>query len=189
MLIAICVFGTCQLSYVFFTVVNCHLCFWRLSIAISVFDTGQLPFVILTPVYCHLCFWHLSIAISVFNNCQLLFTFLTLVKSYLCFGHSSIAICVFDTCQFEFIIVRYLTRYAYIYFTGLLNRFKCNFNSGNTCDLNQDSNDVFDWTVQQGDTPSVSTGPNRDRGTGSEGYYIYIETSDPRVGVYCATCL
>ena len=79
----------------------------------------------------------------------------------------------------------YLTKYAYIYLTGLLNWFTCNFNSGNTCDLIQESNDVFDWTVQQGDTPSVSTGPNRDRGTGAEGYYIFIETSDPRVRIYC----
>ncbi|MCO6439031.1 MAG: S8 family serine peptidase [Phycisphaerae bacterium] len=40
--------------------------------------------------------------------------------------------------------------------------------------------DVFDWTRDAAGTPSSSTGPSGDHTTGS-GYYMYIETSSPRV--------
>lgn len=63
----------------------------------------------------------------------------------------------------------------------------CNFDSANTCSLTQASGDaggdIFDWSVIKGGTPSKFTGPSRDHGTSNlEGYYAYIETTDPRVG-------
>ncbi|XP_013397768.1 MAM and LDL-receptor class A domain-containing protein 1-like [Lingula anatina] len=58
---------------------------------------------------------------------------------------------------------------------------QCNFESG-LCGWTQDTKDNFDWTRQQGATPSGTTGPSTDHTykTGL-GYYIYIETSSPRV--------
>ena len=43
----------------------------------------------------------------------------------------------------------------------------------------QSNDDVFDWTLNSGTTPSTSTGPSDDVTGG--GNYIYIETSAPRV--------
>ena len=45
------------------------------------------------------------------------------------------------------------------------------------CDMSQDRNDDFDWTIWSGSTPSDETGPER---AYNGKYYIYIEASNPR---------
>ncbi|XP_077977476.1 MAM and LDL-receptor class A domain-containing protein 1-like [Glandiceps talaboti] len=59
----------------------------------------------------------------------------------------------------------------------------CNFEGASTCSWRNHANvDSFDWSVGRGGTPSSSTGPSNDHTTGSSnGYYMFIETSDPRV--------
>ncbi|XP_071956934.1 MAM and LDL-receptor class A domain-containing protein 2-like [Antedon mediterranea] len=58
---------------------------------------------------------------------------------------------------------------------------QCNFEN-NMCDWNQMSSDEFDWSRHQGSTGSSSTGPSRDHTLDStSGWYIYIETSSPRL--------
>lgn len=48
----------------------------------------------------------------------------------------------------------------------------CNFDSGSRCDFTQDTQDDFDWTVHQGDTPSGGTGPSSDMsGKGIKNYH------------------
>ncbi|XP_046731765.1 MAM and LDL-receptor class A domain-containing protein 1 isoform X3 [Silurus meridionalis] len=49
----------------------------------------------------------------------------------------------------------------------------CNFDY-NLCTWTQLLTDVFDWTRQQGSTPTLMTGPSSDHTTGA-GYYLYIE--------------
>ena len=54
------------------------------------------------------------------------------------------------------------------------------------CDFTQEAapDDTFDWSVIQGPTESKFTGPDVDHSRGTDqGYYAYIETSDPRVGI------
>ncbi|XP_020916346.1 chymotrypsin-like elastase family member 2A [Exaiptasia diaphana] len=51
----------------------------------------------------------------------------------------------------------------------------CSFDTG-LCGYTQDANDRFDWTRNTGSTPSWGTGPS-----GSKGFYMYIETSWPRL--------
>ncbi|XP_020612540.1 MAM and LDL-receptor class A domain-containing protein 1-like [Orbicella faveolata] len=60
-----------------------------------------------------------------------------------------------------------------------LQVFRCTFDQS-MCGFVQDTNDTFDWTRNRGSTPSSPTGPDYDHTTGS-GYYMYIETSSPRV--------
>ncbi|XP_065183994.1 MAM and LDL-receptor class A domain-containing protein 1-like [Sycon ciliatum] len=60
------------------------------------------------------------------------------------------------------------------------------FNSGFD-GYTQDKTDKFDWTRQRGSTGSISTGPSSDQ-SGS-GYYMYIETSSPRVSGDVASLL
>ncbi|XP_071956926.1 MAM and LDL-receptor class A domain-containing protein 2-like [Antedon mediterranea] len=55
----------------------------------------------------------------------------------------------------------------------------CDFELG-ICGYTQLKTDDFDWTRQKGSTASSQTGPSTDHTTGI-GYYIYIETSSPRL--------
>ncbi|XP_068197093.1 mucin-2 [Antennarius striatus] len=52
--------------------------------------------------------------------------------------------------------------------------FHCNFDN-NLCGWNQMLTDAFDWTWQNGSTPTQNTGPSADH-TG-DGHYLYIEAS------------
>ncbi|KAJ7356094.1 hypothetical protein OS493_027021 [Desmophyllum pertusum] len=56
----------------------------------------------------------------------------------------------------------------------------CNFDYGLCSGWQQSYSDVFDWTRRAGSTSSSNTGPSSDHTSGS-GYYMYIETSVPRV--------
>ena len=73
----------------------------------------------------------------------------------------------------------------YLLFVGL-SRIVCNLGVNSVCSegsLSQETTvDHFDWTHQQGSTPTDNTGPSVDKTTGTDqGYYYYIEASDPRV--------
>jgi len=58
--------------------------------------------------------------------------------------------------------------------------FYCNFDNGRLCQgVSQGRDDKFDWTLRKTSTPSGGTGPQTDHS--GKGYYIYIETSNPRV--------
>ncbi|KAL4216737.1 hypothetical protein ACF0H5_024460 [Mactra antiquata] len=58
----------------------------------------------------------------------------------------------------------------------------CDFESSTMCGYKNlaASKDDFDWTRKRGSTISTSTGPTGDHTT-RHGYYMYIETSSPRV--------
>ncbi|XP_046846325.1 uncharacterized protein LOC124440043 [Xenia sp. Carnegie-2017] len=53
----------------------------------------------------------------------------------------------------------------------------CNFDSGNICNF-RNGGGKFNWTINTGPTSSYGTGPRND--TSGSGYYLYIETSNPR---------
>ena len=58
--------------------------------------------------------------------------------------------------------------------------YDCTFEQ-NFCSWTQSLADNFNWTRQQGASPSLQTGPDSDHTTGgSQGYYVFIETSVPR---------
>ncbi|NXD34351.1 MDGA2 protein, partial [Copsychus sechellarum] len=63
--------------------------------------------------------------------------------------------------------------------------FHCGFEDGNICLFTQDDTDNFDWTKQSTATRDTkytpNTGPNADRTGSKEGFYMYIETSRPRL--------
>ncbi|XP_072179347.1 MAM and LDL-receptor class A domain-containing protein 2-like [Diadema setosum] len=63
--------------------------------------------------------------------------------------------------------------------TQVSDDFNCDFESG-LCGWQQAYGDDFDWSRHSGSTGSQSTGPYGDHTTGY-GYYMYIETSSPRV--------
>ncbi|KAL9987245.1 hypothetical protein ACROYT_G001520 [Oculina patagonica] len=56
----------------------------------------------------------------------------------------------------------------------------CDFDSGLCDGWRQSYSDIFDWTRHTGSTPTSNTGPDGDHTTGL-GYFMYIETSSPRV--------
>ncbi|KFV73327.1 MAM domain-containing glycosylphosphatidylinositol anchor protein 2, partial [Struthio camelus australis] len=66
-----------------------------------------------------------------------------------------------------------------------LREFHCGFEDGNICLFTQDDTDNFDWTKQSTATRDTkytpNTGPNADRTGSKEGFYMYIETSRPRL--------
>ncbi|XP_053429225.1 MAM and LDL-receptor class A domain-containing protein 1 [Nycticebus coucang] len=58
---------------------------------------------------------------------------------------------------------------------------QCNFENG-ICNWEQDPEDDFDWTRNQGPTSTLNTGPMKDNTLGTaEGHYLYIESSEPQV--------
>ncbi|XP_041927429.1 MAM domain-containing glycosylphosphatidylinositol anchor protein 1 [Alosa sapidissima] len=63
--------------------------------------------------------------------------------------------------------------------------YVCGFEDKQICGFSQDRGDTFDWTRQnhlsQNPKRSANTGPDMDRSGTKEGYYMYIETSRPRV--------
>ncbi|XP_063039818.1 MAM domain-containing glycosylphosphatidylinositol anchor protein 1 [Engraulis encrasicolus] len=63
--------------------------------------------------------------------------------------------------------------------------YVCGFEDRNICGFTQDRGDTFDWTRQnhlsQNPKRSPNTGPEMDRSGTKEGYYMFIETSRPRV--------
>ncbi|WAR02785.1 MLRP2-like protein [Mya arenaria] len=57
----------------------------------------------------------------------------------------------------------------------------CDFENPTICGYTQDQTDTFDWTRTFGSTVSQNTGPPSDHTYGTKnGYYIYIEASNPR---------
>ncbi|XP_017724713.1 PREDICTED: MAM and LDL-receptor class A domain-containing protein 1 isoform X2 [Rhinopithecus bieti] len=57
---------------------------------------------------------------------------------------------------------------------------QCNFENG-ICNWEQDTKDDFDWTRNQGPTPTLNTGPMKDNTLGTaKGHYLYIESSEPK---------
>ncbi|KAK3701375.1 hypothetical protein QZH41_008744, partial [Actinostola sp. cb2023] len=58
----------------------------------------------------------------------------------------------------------------------------CDFDTmGDTCGFHNVIGDDFEWTQRLGKTPSGNTGPAADHTTGRWGWFMYIETSSPRV--------
>lgn len=55
--------------------------------------------------------------------------------------------------------------------------FEDNNNRPTMCGITQDEDDEFDWTMQNGRTPSGNTGPSAAL---NGKYYVFIEASDPR---------
>lgn len=56
----------------------------------------------------------------------------------------------------------------------------CNFEDG-LCSWTQDTEDRFDWTWNQGPTPTLNTGPYKDHTWSSvSGHYLFIESSAPQ---------
>ncbi|XP_055957693.1 MAM and LDL-receptor class A domain-containing protein 2 [Patella vulgata] len=62
---------------------------------------------------------------------------------------------------------------------GATGKFDCDFDI-NLCTWTQDKTDQFDWLRNHGSTQTLGTGPTSDH-SGKNGYYMYIETSTPRV--------
>ncbi|XP_052217650.1 uncharacterized protein LOC127835323 isoform X2 [Dreissena polymorpha] len=63
-------------------------------------------------------------------------------------------------------------------FHAVQNKLNCTFDA-DFCQWSQVKNDYFDWTRHTGSTPTDETGPTTDHG--GSGWYLFIETSAPRV--------
>ncbi|ELK33097.1 hypothetical protein MDA_GLEAN10015984, partial [Myotis davidii] len=64
---------------------------------------------------------------------------------------------------------------------GCAPELQCNFENG-ICNWEQDTEDDFDWTRNQGPTSTLNTGPMKDNTLGTaKGHYLYIESSEPQV--------
>ena len=55
--------------------------------------------------------------------------------------------------------------------------YGCDFELPDICGMLQPTNDQFDWSRNEGGTPTSLTGPT---GAYSQRFYMFIETSDPR---------
>ncbi|XP_077347057.1 MAM and LDL-receptor class A domain-containing protein 1 isoform X1 [Lithobates pipiens] len=61
------------------------------------------------------------------------------------------------------------------------SELQCDFEDG-LCNWAQETEDDFDWTRHQGQTPTLDTGPMKDHTLGTvRGHYLYIETSEPQM--------
>ncbi|XP_027784436.2 MAM and LDL-receptor class A domain-containing protein 1 [Marmota flaviventris] len=57
---------------------------------------------------------------------------------------------------------------------------QCSFENG-ICNWEQETEDDFDWTRNQGPTSTLNTGPMKDNTLGTvKGHYLYIESSEPQ---------
>ncbi|XP_035666660.1 MAM and LDL-receptor class A domain-containing protein 1-like isoform X1 [Branchiostoma floridae] len=63
---------------------------------------------------------------------------------------------------------------------ALPEKADCNFDNG-LCDYVQDKDDVFDWRLKAGRTPTTATGPRGDH-TSGKGKYLYMEASRKQEG-------
>ncbi|XP_048084666.1 MAM domain-containing glycosylphosphatidylinositol anchor protein 2 isoform X3 [Alosa alosa] len=65
------------------------------------------------------------------------------------------------------------------------NKFHCSFEEEAICMFSQDKTEEFDWTRHSAATRDTkytpNTGPSSDRSGSKQGFYMYIETSRPRV--------
>uniref|UniRef100_A0A3B3UMW4 MAM domain-containing glycosylphosphatidylinositol anchor protein 2-like n=1 Tax=Poecilia latipinna TaxID=48699 RepID=A0A3B3UMW4_9TELE len=63
--------------------------------------------------------------------------------------------------------------------------FHCSFEEEALCSFSQDKSDEFDWIRQsgtkEGTTYTPNTGPSSDHTGSSQGFYMFIETSRPRL--------
>ncbi|XP_062326141.1 MAM domain-containing glycosylphosphatidylinositol anchor protein 2 [Osmerus eperlanus] len=66
-----------------------------------------------------------------------------------------------------------------------LREFQCGFEDEAVCMFTQDKTDEFDWTRHSAATRDTkytpNTGPSSDRSGSKQGFYMYIETSRPRL--------
>ncbi|XP_029316426.1 MAM domain-containing glycosylphosphatidylinositol anchor protein 2 isoform X2 [Cottoperca gobio] len=66
-----------------------------------------------------------------------------------------------------------------------LREFQCGFEDEAVCLFSQDKTDVFDWTRHSAATRNTkytpNTGPSSDHAGSKQGFYMYIETSRPRL--------
>ncbi|XP_065061709.1 MAM and LDL-receptor class A domain-containing protein 2-like isoform X10 [Rhopilema esculentum] len=62
---------------------------------------------------------------------------------------------------------------------NFIDLISCDFECG-WCSLKQNKSDTFDWTRENGETPSYYTGPSSDHTTAKDGYFVFTEALYPR---------